>query len=81
MASEAEFWGRSLEPCAARLDTSTLGPIRVDPNDLAIRARVVREALIAATENDPSSEVAHFGQWVANHASPVTLAKLGRMLK
>lgn len=71
MASEAEFWGRPLAP----------GPVRVDPNDLACRARVVREAIIKATENDPSSEVAHYAQWVANHASPVTLAHLGRLLK
>lgn len=48
---------------------------------LALKAKVAREALIAATENDPSPEVAHYGQWVANHASNVTLAKLGRMLK
>lgn len=45
------------------------------------RARLVREAIIAATANDPSREVVHYGQWVANHATNETLEKLGRLLK
>lgn len=63
------------------IDTSTLGPVRVDPDAQAARARVVREALIAATEKDPLSQVAHFSRWVAHHATDETLAKLGRLLK
>lgn len=48
---------------------------------LATRARIVREALIGATETDPSEEVSRRARWVAENASPVTLAKLGRMIR
>ena len=58
-----------------------LGPVRVDPDADAARAKVVREALTVATRDDPSPDVAHYGRWVANNASDATLAKLGRLLK
>lgn len=63
------------------IDTATLGPIRVEPNDLALRAKVAGEALIAAMENDPTPEVRKSARLIVSRASPVSLAKLGRGLK
>lgn len=63
------------------LDTSTLGPIRVEPCAIAERARVVREALqcVAATEGLPFEDRG----WACRMADcgDATLAKLGRLLK
>lgn len=70
MATEREFWGRPFEP----------GPVRVDPDAAAARARVVRQALAACAVED--SDVAHHAAlMLSRNASDETLAKLGRMLK
>lgn len=53
--------------------TASLGPIRVDPNADAARARVVREALIETCDTDLVN--------AGHYASDAVLAKLGRMLK
>lgn len=68
------------------LDTATLGPIRVEPNAIAERARVVREALrhIAC---DPACcaelplQDRDLAWGLCTLASDETLAKLGRLLK
>lgn len=73
MASEAEFWGRPFEP----------GPVRVDPDAAAIRARIVREAMEAAAAD--CEAVDPLGARVLRHAAIMVndepLAKLGRLLK
>jgi hypothetical protein len=63
------------------LDTSTLGPIRVEPNAIAERARVVREALehLRCRSGDYYEERAL--RFVISAASDDTLAKLGRLVK
>lgn len=71
MASEAEFWGRPFAP----------GPVRVDPDAIAARARIVREALIAVAADDPDVRVQLGLETMAEMASDETLAKLGRLLK
>jgi hypothetical protein len=63
------------------LDTSTLGPIRVEPNAVAERARVVREALrslsVDSTDRSECEALAMVVIWASDEA----LARLGRMLK
>lgn len=68
------------------LDTSTLGPVRVDPNRIAARAHVVREAMRHMT-TDPTCcaqlplldrSLLHD---LAHHASDDTLVKLLALLK
>ncbi len=76
MASEAEFWGRPFEP----------GPVRVDPDAIATRARIVREALRhIATDPDCCATLPLLDRslaWdMANHASDDTLVKLRGLLK
>jgi hypothetical protein len=63
------------------LDTSTLGPIRVEPNAIADRARVVREALMAAARDEPDYRVVASLEVAAELASDETLAKLGRLIR
>lgn len=60
------------------LNTSTLGPIRAEPNALAERARVVREAL-RSMSNEPGC--GDLFCLLGQSASDETLAKLGRLLK
>lgn len=60
------------------LDTSTLGPIRVEPNAIAERARVVREAL-RSLSNEPGC--GDLFMLLGQSASDDALAKLGRLLK
>lgn len=79
MASETEFWGRPV-------DTSTLGPVRVDPDATAARARMVREALMEARKAAVARPGGVRGDiWRAFNdlcdADDETLAHLGRLLK
>lgn len=64
------------------LDTSTLGPIRCDPNAEAGRAKIVRDALEHLAMDKALTVEEH---WALNKlrriASDTTLARLGRMLK
>lgn len=60
------------------LDTSTLGPIRVEPNAIADRARVVREAL-RSLSNEPGC--GDLFCLIAQSASDDALAKLGRLIR
>jgi hypothetical protein len=64
-----------------RLDTSELGPVRVDQNDEARRALVVRQAIEKAVELDSDPEVRHSARWFAQRASVPTLLHLARLLK
>ena len=48
---------------------------------LAVRARLVGDALVTATECDPSDDVRQWGRWLASNASNVTLAQLGRLIR
>lgn len=71
--TEEDFWGR---PFAT-------GPVRVDPDADAARAKVVREALMAVAV-EPGARgtvVAHSLRRLAHYANDTTLAKLGRLLK
>lgn len=65
------------------LDTSILGPIRVEPNAVAERARVVREALRSLDRDylGYPREVRILAFDLANTAPDEMLAKLGRLLK
>lgn len=60
--------------------TAKLGPIRLDPNSQAERARVVREALRAAAMEETGKAHEHLWQ-AAALASDGTLTKLKRLLK
>lgn len=72
----------SYDYCTPRpLDTSTLGPIRVEPNAIADRARVVREALMAAAKDEPDYRVVACLEVAAELATDETLAKLGRLIR
>ena len=59
----------------APLDTSQLGPIKVDVSADAARARIVREALRSLRDHARAFEI------LAVEASDEALAKLGRLLK
>ena len=67
-----------------KLDTSTLGPVRVEHDADAARAKLVRDALNAtakgAIERD-QEEAALWLELLAERADDTTLACLGRMLK
>jgi hypothetical protein len=68
------------------LDTSTLGAIRVEPNAIAERARVVREALRhIACDPECIRELPFLDRDLAwglcTAGSDETLAELGRLLK
>lgn len=63
------------------LDMSTLGPIRVEPNAIAERARVVREALETLSVDAANAAEGEALAKLVFHASDETLAKLGRLLK
>jgi hypothetical protein len=65
----------------APLNTSTLGPIKVDPAARAARARVVREALEQLHHGATDENVATGLHLVIVHASDETLVALGRLLK
>lgn len=72
--TEEDFWGRPFTP----------GPVRVDPDADAARAKVVREALLdLAYERTHPAISCHDRNAAENMAgcSDATLAKLGRMLK
>jgi hypothetical protein len=76
MATEAEFWGRPMEP----------GTVRDEPTARATRARVVREALRhLATDPTCCKELPHADREAAWRLATVgadeTLEKLGRLLK
>lgn len=66
------------------IDTSALGPVRLDPNAVAERARLVREALEAlAGEAYAAGEPREGAMFdaLAMLGSDAALAKLGRLLK
>lgn len=67
------------------LDTSTLGPIRVEPNAIAERARVVREALRHIACDPTCAELPFQDRELAwglcTAGADETLAKLGRLLR
>jgi hypothetical protein len=67
------------------LDTSTLGPIRVEPNAIADRARVVREALrhIATdpTCADLPPQDRELAWGLSTAGADETLAMLGRLIR
>lgn len=63
------------------LDTATLGPIRVEPNAITERARVVREALLAAGADSFSPTEMDALSHLADVARDETLAELGRLLR
>lgn len=64
------------------LDTSTLGPIKIERNNDTARAKMVRDALDAlAMQSDITVEEHWTLGKLARIASDVTLARLGRMLK
>ena len=66
------------------IDTSTLGPVRVEPRVIAERARLVREALEAlAGEAYAAGEPREGAMFdaLAMLGSDAALAKLGRLLK
>ncbi len=64
------------------IDTSTLGPIKIDPNKMGTRAKMVRDALkgIAMRPECTIEEHWTFNK-LARVASNETLDLLGRMLK
>jgi SOS response regulatory protein OraA/RecX len=49
--------------------------------ELILRAKISREAIVAAFENDESAEVRRAARTIAKHASRVSLARLPRLLK
>jgi len=59
-------------------DTSTLGPIKIEHDRVAARAKVVREAL-RSMSNAPA--VGAMFNAIAAEASDETLAKLARMIR
>lgn len=66
------------------LDTATLSPIRVEPNAIADRARVVRNALLHLADRSACPTLPVEDRNAAfdlSGASDETLAKLGRLLK
>ena len=95
MATEQEFWGRSLECGAATmerdvtlhrmeqatvkpLDTSTLGPIKVDADADAARARMVRAAISSLSNEFGCGDLFCL---LAQSGTDAALAKLGRLLR
>lgn len=66
------------------LDTSTLGPIRIEPNQDAERARLVREAMaeiaIASRQNG-NLELSQMWHDLSSFESDIILARFGRMLR
>jgi len=76
--------GEGITDSRRPLDTSTLGPIRVEPNAIVECARVVREALccIADPTQTPGTGYGdRIAAWELSTASDETLAKLGRLLR
>lgn len=63
------------------LSTAGLGRICIDADELALRAKVASEAIVAAFENDESAEVRRAARFIAKRASRVSLARLPRLLK
>lgn len=66
-----------------RIDTSKLGPIRVDPDAEAARAKLVRDALnllITEAQGEEFMVLAAMDH-LRTQASDVLLARLGRLLR
>lgn len=63
------------------LDTATLGPIRIEPNVIADRARVVRDALKRLSVDAADRREGEAFAVLVFYASDETLARLGRMVR
>jgi hypothetical protein len=72
-----EFTGLHPADKLKPLDTSELGPIRVEPNQDAARAKIVKDAIREIANNSL------FTYWddILTFESDTNLAKLGRMLR
>lgn len=65
-----------------KIDTSTLGPIKVDPNKMGTRAKMVRDAIHSLSLNPAlTRDERHAFGLVSYYAKNETLDLLGRMLK